>query len=32
MRRPGANQMAQIAKAAKAIANARRRPAHGKFE
>ena len=32
MRRCGDSQTAQTAKAAKAIANAKRRPAHGKFE
>jgi hypothetical protein len=32
MRRCGESQTAQIAKAAKAIANAKRRPAHGRFE
>ena len=32
MRRCGDSQMAQIAKAAKATADAKRRPAHGKFE
>ena len=32
MRRPGANQTAQTAKAAKAIAKTKRAPSQGKFE
>ena len=32
IRRPGANQTAQTAKAAKAIAKTRRTSGHGKFE